>query len=77
MHSVNLANKMIEVFQTNVHSEQQADRLVGVLLQSYPLATITFDLEDCDRILRVAGVHTPQHVVDTLQQHGYDCRPLS
>jgi hypothetical protein len=67
---------MIEVFRTNVNSAQQADMMTAMLSQSYPCAAITFDLEDCDRILRIAGVHTPQHVVDTLQLHGYQCQPL-
>ena len=67
---------MIEVFRTNVNSLQQADRIIALLHHSYPSAVITFDLEDCDRILRIAGVHTPHHVVATLKSHGYDCQPL-
>jgi hypothetical protein len=67
---------MIEVFQTNVNSPQQAERITALLRHSYPSAVITFDLEDCDRILRIAGVHTPHHVVATLESQGYDCQPL-
>ncbi len=68
---------MIEVFRTNVNSIQQADSLTALLLLSYPFAAITFDLEDCDRILRIAGAHAPQHVIATLKLHGYDCQPLT
>jgi hypothetical protein len=67
---------MIEVFRTNVNSAQQADMMKALLLHSYPSAAITFDLEDFDRVLRIVGAHTPQHVVDTLQLHGYQCQPL-
>jgi hypothetical protein len=67
---------MIEVFRTNVNSVEQADMITALLHHTYPSAAITFDLEDCDRILRIAGTHTPQHVVDTLQLHGFQCQPL-
>lgn len=67
---------MIEVFQTNVNSPQQAESLTALLLHSYPHVAITFDLEDCDRILRIAGVQTPHHVVAILELQGYDCQPL-
>ena len=50
--------------------------ITALLLHSYPSAAITFDLEDCDRVLRIVGAHTPQHVVDTLHLHGYQCQPL-
>ena len=67
---------MIEVFRTNVNSAQQADMITALLLHSYPSAAITFDLEDCDRILRIEGMHSPQDVIAILMSHGYDCQPL-
>jgi hypothetical protein len=67
---------MIEFFRTNVNSAQQADMMTALLLNSYPSAAITFDLEDCDRILRIVGVHSPQHIVAIMMSHGYDCQPL-
>ncbi len=46
---------MIEVFKTNVQEDEQAERLIKALSDYFPNSRITFDLEDCDRILRVAG----------------------
>lgn len=45
---------MVEVFKTNVKSEQSAQRVISKLSKTHPEAKISFDLEDCDNILRVA-----------------------
>ena len=45
---------MVEVFSTSVKTKGQADMLLGRLQKAYPAYSINFDLEDCDKILRVA-----------------------
>jgi hypothetical protein len=47
---------MIEVFKTNVQDATQADAIIALLLQYLPGSKITFDLEDCDNILRIDGI---------------------
>jgi hypothetical protein len=49
-----MENVTIEVFKTNV-GEPQAKKLIDLLLRHFPGSRINFDLEDCDRILRVEG----------------------
>ena len=44
---------MIEVFRTNVGKEKEADLLLGHFHREFPNYRINFDLEDCDKILRI------------------------
>jgi hypothetical protein len=46
---------MIEVFKTNVEEAKDAGTIVQLLLQQFPGSRINFDLQDCDKILRVEG----------------------
>ncbi len=46
---------MIEIFRTNVASDQQAEEFIGLLEQYFPGAEVNFDLTDCDNILRIKG----------------------
>lgn len=44
---------MIEVFKTNVMSHDQAELLMTQMENNFADYKVNFDLEDCDRILRV------------------------
>ncbi len=44
---------MIEVFKTNVNKPAQAEQLVQLIQQTFVGYNANFDLEDCDRILRI------------------------
>jgi hypothetical protein len=44
---------MVEVFKTNVNSHDHALEIIHALQKVLPFAKINFDLEDCDKILRV------------------------
>lgn len=48
-------DRSVEVFKTNVQQQRQAAWLLGLLNRQFPLCRINFDLDDCDRILRVEG----------------------
>lgn len=43
----------IEVFKTNVNDEITAFDIIKRLKQTFPDLKINFDLDDCDKILRV------------------------
>lgn len=45
--------EMIEVFSTDISGIAQAKMLKQNLLSNFPGSRITFDLEDCDNILRI------------------------
>ena len=66
--------KMIEVFKTNVAEAEHADKLVSLLQQHFPGGRITFDLEDCDRVLRIDNRHVVSaRVIEMLKSYNYEC----
>lgn len=66
----------VEVFKTNVASKYEAAMLIEMLCQVYPFAQINFDLEDCDRILRIKGSISTRSIVNLLNEKGYLCEEL-
>lgn len=68
---------MVEVFQTNVEQIKHSKMLAKQLLCSFPESKISFDLNDCDRILRVEGENIePQSIIELLHGNGYYCKIL-
>jgi tRNA G26 N,N-dimethylase Trm1 len=68
---------MVEVYKTNVKHKRQARRLLDVLSKQFPMFSINFDLEDCDKILRVEGKDIPQEKIAKLvTENGYQCNVL-
>jgi hypothetical protein len=63
---------MIEVFKTNINCAQQAGQLVEQIQRHFAGYKANFDLDDCDRILRVISNSTIAiHFIDWLKDH--DC----
>lgn len=69
---------MIEIFKTNVKTELEAFVLIELLQNVFVHAKINFDLEDCDRILRVDGINSQDisEVERNLNKYGYRCKIL-
>ncbi|SNR45827.1 hypothetical protein [Flavobacterium sp. ov086] len=68
---------MIEVFKTNVQEVEQSKMIVGKLLEHFPNSAINFDLEDCDKILRInASSISNQKIIELLDSYGYHCEVL-
>ena len=64
----------VEVFKTNVQQRRQALALLGILSAQFPGLKINFDLEDCDRILRVEGSRIPcDSIIEAIACNGYYC----
>jgi hypothetical protein len=68
---------MIEVFKTNVNDKRQAHELVSMLSQKFVEAKINFDLEDCDKVLRIEStqIHNDS-IVNILVGAGFTCEQL-
>lgn len=65
---------MVEVFKTNVQEQHQAGELMVMLAQKFPLSKINFDLEDCDKILRVeAEIIAQEEIMTLMRRNGYQC----
>ena len=68
---------MIYVFKTNVDSKSKLESATAILAELLPHAFWNFDLEDCDKILRVhAASISNHHIIELLNSYGYHCEPL-
>ncbi len=68
---------MVEVFKTNVQQPGQARQISGMLQRHFPGSKINFDLEDCDKILRVKGEDfIPEKIVMLVKENGFICEVL-
>jgi len=68
---------MIEVFKTNVEETVQAKKIVNILLAHFPGNKINFDLQDCDKILRVEGKSfCTEHIMTLVIENGFSCKVL-
>jgi hypothetical protein len=69
--------RMIEVFKTNVQETAEAKSLITLLLRHFPDTKINFDLDDCDKILRVEGQRfRPDTVILLVRENGFRCAVL-
>ncbi len=69
---------MAEVpFKTNVFHRELAEQLASALRGQFAFSKISFDLEDCDKILRVEGKQIcVETVIEILTNHGLECEVL-
>lgn len=68
---------MVYVFSTNVDLPEQAQQLLLLLDMQYPETDFSFDLDDCDRILRAEGCNIlSSQIADLLEKVGFICEPL-
>ena len=69
---------MVEVFKTNVQHRELAEQLVSVLHGRIDFCKINFDLDDCDKILRVEGKQIcVETIVEILNTHGLQCEVIT
>ena len=68
---------MIEVFRTNIEEPARADEIAQLLYRKINCQRVNFDLEDCDRVLRIEGSHfRPDLVIMLLKEKGLECSIL-
>lgn len=67
----------VEVFKTNVQQHEHAKKILTELQVNFPLCRINFDLEDCDKILRIEG-HSfiVQNIIRIVLDNAYACSVL-
>ncbi len=69
----------IEVFRTNVNDAASAKMLLSTIHDSFGQYTANFDLDDCDKILRVKskeGVVDPTPLIQLLHAFGFEASVL-
>jgi hypothetical protein len=65
------------VFKTNVQKKSQAVKIIKMLMGQLPKHNINFDLEDCDKILRVEGNNIQEtKIIEQVLAQGFDAIPL-
>ena len=68
---------MVEVFKTNVEHRELAEQLASILRGRFVFCKINFDLEDCDKILRVEGNQIcVESIIEIRSTHGFECEVL-
>jgi hypothetical protein len=68
---------MVEVFKTNVDNAVVAEQIRETIRKQFPRCKVNFDLEDCDRILRVQGTTICNESISKIvSSHGYDVELL-
>ena len=63
---------MVEIFKTNVNNKKQAGKVLKTLNTRLPVYFFNFDLEDCDRILRVKSPGPPietNTIIELVEDH--------
>jgi len=69
---------MVEVFKTNVEHRELAEQLASILRGRFVFSKINFDLEDCDRILRVEDEEIcVETIIEILSSRGFECEVLT
>ena len=70
---------MIEVYKTNVRTKTQSKKVMKLLKKTFSESNINFDLQDCDKILRVKGIthSNTKKVINYLIQLGFKCEILN
>lgn len=64
---------MVKIFKTNVETTAEAFFILRELNQLY-IGNINFDLEDCDRILRIdAKNYSSLDIIKTFESLGFYC----
>jgi hypothetical protein len=69
---------MVEVYKTNVQKKKEATALIKTLSEKFPKCIINFDMEDCDKILRVEGSEMrSDSIIHLLKSNGFHCEVLN
>jgi len=69
---------IVEVFKTNVQHRELAEQLASILRGRFAFSKINFDLEDCDKILRVEGEQIcVETIIEILNNRGLECEVLT
>lgn len=68
---------MIFIFRTNVPDQSAIENLQPSLDELLPSSNWNFDLEDCDKILRIdSQIEIAKTTIDLLKNKGYNCEEL-
>lgn len=70
---------MVEVFKTNVNDKDLAFAMIELIHKTFEGYRANFDLDDCDRILRIESCENqiePSMVINLLGDYGFQAEIL-
>jgi hypothetical protein len=70
---------MVEVFKTNVNDKDLAFAMIELIHKTFDGYRANFDLEDCDRILRIESHQNdiePSMIIGLLSDYGFQAQIL-
>lgn len=68
---------MIYIFKTNVNSKEDISKIEPKIEKIGSINQWNFDLEDCDKILRIDSTNVvPQAITNLLNTLGFECEEL-
>lgn len=74
---INVVVNIVEIFKTDVFDQVEANQLIAVLMQQFPGCRINFDLDDCDKILRIEGENLLcDRIKMIVNENGFLCEVL-
>lgn len=66
--------KRVEIFRTQVQHTQQAKHICEILAQELEDTRVNFDLEDCDKVLRIeSNSIDPRQIIQIMETLGFFC----
>lgn len=70
-------NFLVSVFKTDVYNNADANIVLNQIQLTYPAMILNFDLEDCDKILRLEGQNYKEDdIISILNKLGFSCEVL-
>lgn len=74
---MNMKTPAVEVFKTDVEDEVNAREIIQTLVRRFPGSRVNFDLQDCDRVLRVEGTDLcSESIILLMNESGFSCTIL-
>ena len=64
----------IEIFKTSIKTKKDAATVIKLIKKILPVAKVNFDLEDCDKILRIEAKEIQvQPILNLMMDVGFTC----
>lgn len=68
---------MVFVFKTNISNRWQTRRLRKQFEEQLQVSYSSFDLEDCDKVLRIeSSFEVSKQIIQLMQENGFSCEEL-
>lgn len=68
---------MIGIFKTNIGNLEERRQMIQAIASSFPVGSCHVDLDDCDKVLRIADLQVAEDIiVEFVQKQGFECAVL-